>query len=97
MLWQIAFYYPKPVPSIGRAILLPSCIASLPYLIRVRQCFVLYSIGRIRKDPNYRVHLLNALKYSTSLLPLMVSAYQQTYVGKEHYQLLDFALVSLFM
>ena len=45
MLWHLAWHYPDPVPNDMHSILIPSFVASLPYLIRARQCLVMYTIG----------------------------------------------------
>lgn len=39
---------------------------------------VMYQIGRLTSHPNRFSHLANAVKYSTSIFPLLVSAYQKT-------------------
>jgi len=78
MLWHLASHYPNPVPKSVHSILIPSCCAAVPYLIRARQCLIMYSVGRIKHDPKRYLHVLNAIKYSTSIFPLCLSAYQQT-------------------
>lgn len=78
MLWTLAAHYPDPVPQSYQTIIIPSCFASLPYLIRARQCLVMYNVGKRKNDPSRYQHVLNAIKYSTSLFPLIVSAYQKT-------------------
>ena len=45
MLWHLAWHYPDPVPMDFHSIVIPSVVASLPYLIRARQCLVMYTIG----------------------------------------------------
>lgn len=78
MLLHMAYYYPNPVPPSANNILIPSAFAAIPYLIRARQCLIMYSITRIKNDPGRYQHLWNALKYSTSIFPLLLSAYQKT-------------------
>eukprot|EP00588_Corethron_pennatum_P000288 CAMPEP_0194300912 /NCGR_PEP_ID=MMETSP0169-20130528/61520_1 /TAXON_ID=218684 /ORGANISM="Corethron pennatum, Strain L29A3" /LENGTH=460 /DNA_ID=CAMNT_0039051135 /DNA_START=5 /DNA_END=1391 /DNA_ORIENTATION=- len=83
MIWTMAFYYPEPPPETLKAIFLPSLAASLPYLIRARQCVLCWAEGKLKNDPARYLHLLNALKYSTSLFPLCISAYQKTMTSSE--------------
>ena len=78
MLIHMASHYPDPVPASAHNILIPSAFAAVPYIIRARQCLIMYSVGRIQKERNRFSHLWNALKYSTSIFPLCLSAYQQT-------------------
>lgn len=83
MLWLLASYYPNPVPPSLQSIIVPSCFASLPYLIRARQCLIMYNVGFHKNDPKRYQHVLNAIKYSTSLFPLIVSAFQKTTYGQQ--------------
>jgi len=78
MLLHMAAHYPDPSPKAIDSILIPSIFAALPYLIRARQCLIMYTVGRLRQDPKRYQHILNAIKYSSSLFPICVSAYQQT-------------------
>lgn len=82
MLWLLASHYPHPVPPSLQSIIVPSCFASLPYLIRARQCLIMYNVGKHKNDPKRYQHVLNAIKYSTSLFPLIVSAFQKTTYGQ---------------
>ena len=75
---SVAFYYPKPVKPGIQNILIPSACAAVPYFIRARQCLVMYSVGRIKNEKGRFNHLWNALKYSSSIFPLCLSAYQKT-------------------
>jgi len=94
MLWHLASHYPDPVPPSTHAIIIPSLCASLPYVIRARQCLVMHTVGRLKSDPKRYLHLVNAVKYSTSLFPLCVSAYQKT-VSEETAASLEYLLVTL--
>jgi EXS family len=94
MLLHMAYYFPNPVPISSYNILIPSAFASVPYLIRARQCLVMYSITSIKNDPGRNQHLWNALKYSTSLFPLILSAYKQT-IGKNAGDQLEIVLIIL--
>jgi EXS family len=78
MLLHMASYYPKPVAKSAWNILIPSACAAVPYMIRARQCFVMWSFTSLKNDPGRYQHLWNALKYSTSIFPLVLSAYQKT-------------------
>jgi EXS family len=78
MLLHMAAYFPKPVPSSAYHILIPSAFAAVPYLIRARQCMVMWTVTSIKNDPGRYQHLWNALKYCTSIFPLCLSAYQKT-------------------
>jgi len=78
MMLHLASHYPDPVPPSVHAIIIPSIAASLPYIIRARQCLIMHTVGKRKNDPKRYQHLLNALKYSSSLFPLCVSAYQKT-------------------
>lgn len=95
MLWLLASYYPDPVPNNAESIIVPSCLASLPYLIRARQCLIMYNVGKHKNDPNRYQHVLNAIKYSTSLFPLIVSAYQKTQSGAQIADQLNTLLIIL--
>lgn len=94
MLIHMASHYPNPVPASAHNILIPSGFAAMPYVIRARQCLIMYSVGRIKKEKNRFSHLWNALKYSTSILPLCLSAYQQT-ISKQAGESLESILILL--
>lgn len=94
LLWLCASYYPYPVPATTHSIIIPSICAAFPYLIRARQCLVMYNIGKIKGDSKHYQHMLNAIKYSTSLFPICVSAYQKIDVGKKE-QMESFLIVLL--
>jgi len=95
MLWLLASHYPHPVPASLQSIIVPSCFASLPYLIRARQCLIMYNVGRLKHDPKRYQHVLNAIKYSTSLFPLLVSAMQKTETGSKIGRPLEILLIVL--
>ena len=78
MLAHQAAHYPYPVPAMTHNIVIPSVCAALPYLIRARQCLVMFSVGRLKRCPKKHEHLMNAFKYSTSMYPLILSAYLKT-------------------
>lgn len=78
MLLHQAVYYPDPVPMSYVHILLPSFFAAIPFIIRARQCLIMHTVGRLQNDPKRYQHMLNAIKYSTSIFPLCLSAYQKT-------------------
>lgn len=78
MLFHMATHYPHPVPRSAHNILIPSACAAAPYIIRARQCLIMYSVGKAQSDPKRFTHLWNALKYATSVFPLCLSAYQKT-------------------
>lgn len=78
MLLHMASHYPEPVPNSMHNILIPSACAAVPYLIRARQCVIMLQIGQLKNDPTRYQHLANAIKYSTSIWPLLLSAYQKT-------------------
>lgn len=96
MLWHLASHYPDPVPVSVHSILIPSAFAALPYLIRARQCIVMYYVGKFSDDPKRYQHTLNAIKYSTSLFPICLSAYQKT-VSDQTAKELETYLVILFI
>jgi hypothetical protein len=93
---QLAWHYPTPVPEDMHTIVIPSIAASLPYLIRARQCIVMHTIGTMQNDPKRYQHMLNAIKYSTSLWPLIVSAYQRVVETEEEKARLEIMLIVLF-
>lgn len=124
MLWHLAWHYPNPVPTGWHSIVIPSVAASLPYLIRARQCLIMYTIGFMKvsttsqhsrrmlafvfllfilllhlsfrqNDPKKYQHMLNAVKYSTSLWPLCVSAYEKTVESPEEKATLEKILIAL--
>lgn len=78
IIFSVAWHYPQPVPQDVINILIPSACASVPYFIRARQCLVMYSVGRIKNEKGRFNHLWNGLKYSSSIFPLCLSAYQKT-------------------
>jgi EXS family len=78
MLLHMLSHYPEPVPPSTHNILIPSAFAAVPYVIRWRQCMVMHTVGRMKNDPKRGQHIQNAIKYSTSLWPLFLSAYQKT-------------------
>ena len=39
----------------------------------------MYTVCQKQRDPHKTQHLMNAFKYSTSMYPLILSAYIQTY------------------
>ena len=78
MLFHMAAHYPHPVPSSAHNILIPSACAAVPFIIRARQCLIMYNLGRLTSDSKRFAHLANALKYMTSMFPLCLSAYQKT-------------------
>ncbi len=95
MLWHLAWHYPEPVPMELHSIIIPSVAASLPYFIRARQCLVMYTIGAMKSDAKKYQHMLNAIKYSTSLWPLVVSAYQKTVTNEKEKVALEAFLIVL--
>jgi EXS family len=78
MLLHQASHYPDPVPAAAHNIILPSLCAAVPYVIRARQCLIMHTVGRLQQDPKRYQHMMNAFKYSTSIFPLLLSAYQKT-------------------
>lgn len=79
MLAHQAAHYPHPVPAATHNIIIPSLCAALPYLIRARQCLIMFTVGKLKRDPHKHHHLMNAFKYSTSMYPLILSAYLKTF------------------
>lgn len=77
MLWHMASHYPEAVPPAVHNILIPSIFAGIPYIIRARQCLIMYSVGVSKNCPKRFEHILNAIKYSTSIFPICLSAYQK--------------------
>lgn len=94
MLLHMASHYPHPVPKEAANILIPSACAAVPFLIRARQCLIMYNVCRLKKDAHLYDHLWNALKYATSIFPLVLSAYQKT-VTEELASQLDRYLIGL--
>jgi len=86
MLIHLASHYPNPVPKSLDSILIPSFFAAIPYLIRARQCLIMHTVGRYKGDTKRYQHLLNALKYCTSIFPICLSAYQQTRPNPGNYE-----------
>ena len=97
MLLHMASHYPHPVPQDAHNIIVPLCFAALPFLIRARQCLLMWSIGRLQNDPKRYQHVANAIKYSTSIWPLLLSAYQKTMGDAKAAQALDGYLILLQM
>jgi len=95
MLWLLASHYPHPVPPSGQSIIIPSCFAALPYLIRARQCLIMFNVGLKKNDPKRYQHILNAIKYCSSLFPLLVSAYMKTLAGERVAKQLEVVLIVL--
>ena len=48
MLWHLASHYPNPVPKSVHSILIPSFWSAIPYMIRARQCLIMYTVTRIK-------------------------------------------------
>jgi len=84
MLLVMASHYPYPVPATTQNIVIPSLCAAIPFCIRARQCLIMYQHGAVRHDPKRFSHLWNALKYSTSIFPLIVSVIQKTVLENNH-------------
>lgn len=97
MLAHQAAHYPSPVPPATHNILIPSVCAALPYLIRARQCLIMHTVGRLQRDPKRYQHLMNAFKYSTSMYPLILSAYLKTFSTGDDTSKLERLLVVLLM
>lgn len=55
----------------------------------------MYSVGLQKKDPKRYQHILNAIKYSTSLFPLILSAFQKTESGQKIKDKLEIVLIIL--
>jgi hypothetical protein len=96
MLGHMASHYPDPVPQSTHNIIIPSVCAGIPYLIRARQCLIMLTIGKRKNDPSRNQHLANAIKYSTSIWPLFLSAYQKT-IDKERAESFEPFLILLLM
>lgn len=77
-LLHLASHYPDPVPKSTHAILIPSFFAAIPYLCRARQCLIMHTVGRYTHNPKRYQHIMNAVKYASSIVPICFSAYQQT-------------------
>jgi hypothetical protein len=56
----------------------------------------MHTIGTMQNDPKRYQHMLNAIKYSTSLWPLIVSAYQRVVETEEEKATLEIMLIVLF-
>jgi EXS family len=89
MLLHMMTYYPQPVPQTPYNIIIPSFFAAIPFVIRARQCLLMLYIGKLKNDPKRYHHFANAIKYSTSIWPLLVSAYQKTMKDQEAATKLD--------
>jgi hypothetical protein len=96
MLFHMASHYPDPVPKALDSILIPSFFAAMPYLIRARQCIIMHRVGVHKRDPKRYQHLLNTMKYASSIFPICLSAYQQT-LPKESGEALEPYLIALLM
>jgi hypothetical protein len=97
MLLHMAAYYPRPVRQSAYNILIPSAFAAIPYLIRARQCLVMWNYTQIKNDPGRYQHLWNALKYCTSIWPLCLSAYQKTVAKSRAHDLEIYLILLLFI
>lgn len=71
---------PRPTTTTAtHNIVIPSLCAALPYVIRARQCLIMRTVARVARDQSkMREHVANAIKYSTSMYPLILSAYIKT-------------------
>lgn len=94
ILFHMASHYPEPVPQATHSIVIPSFCAAIPYIIRARQCIVMHTVGKLKNDSKRYQHVLNAIKYSTSIFPLCLSAYQKT-VSAERAESLENFLIFL--
>ena len=97
MLLHQASHFPDPVPAAAHNIILPSLCAAVPYMIRARQCLIMHTVGRLKQDPKRYQHMMNAFKYSTSLFPLVLSAYQKTLSDENAANRLQGPLIALLM
>jgi len=96
MLTHQAVHYPHPVPAATHNIVIPSLCAALPYLIRARQCLIMHTVGKLKRDPKKHHHLMNAFKYSTSMYPIILSAYLKTLTdGSSNIEFLESVLTIL--
>jgi len=95
MLWHLASHYGHPVPKSTHNILIPSFFAAIPYLIRARQCLIMHRVGLIKHDPKRYQHILNAIKYATSIFPICLSAYQQTLSSDHEHAMVEYYLIAL--
>ena len=95
MLAHQAVHYPHPVPAATHNIIIPSFCAALPYLIRARQCLIMFTVGKLKRDPHKHHHLMNAFKYSTSMYPLILSAYLKTFPSEADTSALEQTLTVL--
>jgi len=95
MLAHQAVHYPYPVPSATHNIVVPSLCAALPYLIRARQCLIMHRVGKLQRDPKRYQHMMNAFKYSTSMYPLILSAYLKTFPAEADTSSMERILVVL--
>ena len=100
MLFHMLSHYPHPVPPSTYSILIPTACAAVPFLIRARQCIVMWSYCKLQPkvSPDYNkrfTHLANALKYATSVFPLSLSAYQKTIDSKRSDKLEKYLILLL--
>ena len=59
MLFHMASHYPDPVPPSAHNILIPSACAAIPYIIRARQCLIMYTVGRIKVSESNATYLIS--------------------------------------
>ena len=100
MLFHMLSHYPHPVPPSPYNILIPTACAAVPFLIRARQCLVMWSFCKFQPKQSHDyskrlTHLANALKYATSIFPLSLSAYQKTIDPKRAARLDHFLILLL--
>jgi len=92
---SLTLYYPEHLSQSIGSILIPSIAAALPYLIRARQCMIMHTISWYKNDHfKRREHMMNTIKYCTSLFPICLSTYQRT-LTEEEAKSLEFDLILL--
>ena len=95
MLMHLSWHYPRHVPHSAQSIVTPSTVATIPHMMRSRQCVVMHAICGIKNEPNNKYHELNSLKHCSSVFPICLSACQNTLPSKEEADSLELHLVGL--
>ncbi|GMH87333.1 hypothetical protein TrVE_jg12447 [Triparma verrucosa] len=82
LLFSLVCSYPHNLPTSSTVLLIPSLFASMPFLIRIRQCMGSY-FNNEKNDGFEFMHILNSLKYASSILPIVISAFQHLHESRK--------------
>ncbi|GMI40897.1 hypothetical protein TrCOL_g4351 [Triparma columacea] len=77
LLLTLAFHYPDHIARSSKSLIIPPLFASSPYLIRARQCANSWINFENKSDPMRHMHVLNGVKYLSSIVPIVLLTMEQ--------------------